>query len=211
DRNATAASSSARNVSSSTPIADARHSGFAPILARREGGCKILRAHFSASGPSSNAATPSRKAIDNVPPRALTLVISLTGMFSFRSPPRNCRTSVSSRALPSADCPLNRAVTRPSAPITRLLQQRRARTRRKALDRIAQRRPRNRRTVRAQIALQPRHVGLARFAQRPSDRLVNQIFAVRVQPLRDVVDEIERRTAPRERNQSDHRGAPHPP
>src|SRR5439155_690951 len=43
-----------KNRWSSTPIADARHSAFTPILSRRDGGCWILNAHFSAASPRTS-------------------------------------------------------------------------------------------------------------------------------------------------------------
>jgi hypothetical protein len=44
---------------------------------------------------------------------------------------------------------------------------------RESLDRIPQRGPGNRSAVRAQMALEARHVGLAGFAQGPADGLLN--------------------------------------
>src|SRR5437762_4913796 len=117
DRDATTCSSSARNASSSTPIADTRHSGFAPSFCRREGGCRILSTHFGAAVPRSNEAVPSWNVPLSVPPRAVIRDIWSKGIDSRRSPPRNWSTSVSRRALPLAVLPLKRAVHVDSAPI----------------------------------------------------------------------------------------------
>ncbi len=203
------ASSSSRNAASATPIADARHSGFTPIFCSRDGGCRILSAHFGAAAPSSNDAVPSGNVTLSVPPRAATFDICLNGIDSFRSPPRNCSTSVSSRAFPAAVRPLNRAVTRSLHFPCRVSFNSAARRRRcrKPFDRVAQRRARNRGAVGAEIALEARHVGLAGLAQRPADRFLNQILAVRVQAPRDAVDEIERLAAAGLLNQADDRRA----
>src|SRR5690349_13939231 len=107
---------------------------------------------------------PSGKRTDSVPSRAATFDIARKGMARRTSPPRKCRTSVSSLALPLAVFPLNRAVTSASLPIARLLQQRRALGRRKPLDRVPQRRARNPGAVRAEVALEPTHVGFAGLA-----------------------------------------------
>src|SRR5437762_3780580 len=160
--------------------------------------------------PSSQDAVPSAKRIASVPLRAEIFEIALNGIASRMSPPRNCRTSVSSRALPFAVLPLTRAVTSASLPIARLLQQHCAASRRKPLDRVTQRRPRDRGPVRAQIAFEPNHVGLASLAQRPADGLLNQILTIRVQPARDLVHHIQRFAASRARNEADDRRTPHP-
>ncbi len=104
-----------------TPIADTRHPAFTPIFCRRDGGCRILSAHFSAASPRSNDATPPGNVTLSVPLRATTFDICANGIDSFRSPPRNCRMPVSRRAFPGAALPLNRAVTVASLPISVLL------------------------------------------------------------------------------------------
>src|SRR5262249_7915840 len=160
------------------PTADARQSDFAPSFARRDGGFLILSTHFGAAAPSSNDAVPSPNATVSVPSFAAISSIALKGIVSLRPPPRNCTTSVSSRAVPLGVRPLNRATHFASAPMSSHLQQPRALRRRESFNRVPQRRPRNGRSVRAEVALEPPFVGLARFAQHPADRLLDQVFLV---------------------------------
>ena len=56
ERWATARLELLQEVWSSTPIAETRQSGFTPIFSRRDGGCRILSAHFAAAAPRSNDA-----------------------------------------------------------------------------------------------------------------------------------------------------------
>ena len=79
-----------------------------------------------------------------------------------------------------------------------------------ALDCIADGRPRNGRPVRAQVALEPRRIGFAGLAQRPANGLLNEIFLVAMQRLRDVVRDVERDAAARQRDQT-HDGRPADP
>ncbi len=80
----------------------------------------------------------------------------------------------------------------------------------KALDRISQRRSRNPGTVRPEVPFESDRVSLARFAKRPADRLLNQIFAVRVQSSGGRVQLIKRETSSRKRDQSDDRRSSNP-
>src|SRR5262249_36444626 len=64
------------------------------------------------------------------------------------------------------------------------------------LDRVTDGGPRDGWAVGAEIGLEPRRVGFAGLAQRPADGFLDQVFAIGVQPLRDLVDEVERPTLP---------------
>src|SRR6185295_19375634 len=82
--------------------------------------------------------------------------------------------------------------------------------RRISFDGIAQRRPRNSRALRAKVALEPIRIGFSRFAKHPADRFLNQILAIGMEPFSDFVGEVERLTAPRQRNEGDGSGPPYP-
>ena len=84
---------------------------FTPIFCRRDGGCRILSAHFSAASPRSNDATPPGNVAQRAAART-TFDICANGIDSFRSPPRNCRMPGFRRAFPGAALPLNRARSR---------------------------------------------------------------------------------------------------
>src|SRR5437868_10720752 len=79
-----------------------------------------------------------------------------------------------------------------------------------ALDSVADGRPRNPRAVRAQIALQPPRIHFAGLAQRPPDRLLNQVGFIAVQHACSRVDVVEQVVLSEWRNQRDDGGAAHP-
>src|SRR5262249_6949781 len=114
---------------------------------------------------------------------ATTLLIRSNGIESLKSP-RNSRTSLSRRALPGLVLPPSRAVHTASAPMSSpgpLFRQRHHLAPLRfghPLDSVSYRRPGNDRSVLSQVRLEPGSVGLARLAQHPADRLLDQIFAV---------------------------------
>src|SRR3954467_227737 len=81
---------------------------------------------------------------------------------------------------------------------------------RKTFDGIAERRARDDADVGAQVPVEARRVDLSRLAERPPDGLLDQILPVGVQPLRDLVDEVEPASPAHEREQPNDRRAAHP-